>query len=292
MLEKILKIIIFIVLCFNLEAQPPIEYFKGLRNTIQLESCGSNRNVDKNSNIYCLDSLLNQIFDSILYEINVVDFDSINNGNYDIFKANCQLRYSQTGLFLGAELLEINTIDKKQTKVLLPQIEKLIRIVNEHFSTKYNQVYPAFTYSNENISSRIPIKLGVMNYNGKLIFKYYNIADPRLIDYYDYKNPKEVYENFIYIYRIIENEIDTGFKSIAKKNGIDSCYAHILFELDEEGELISCRNAEYGDPLMEKFLIESLENNKSEIRNNFIPVYLIDGTIKSKRYFMSFKFGY
>lgn len=290
--KEIYLILLLVSSSVLIRAQNNISYFKGLKNVVQLEKCSSQNELSKNLSIQCLDSSLERNFNSFFNRINKYDFELEESDSYDKFTLLCELKYTDEGYYDGFVHLPFDDKNIMKVELYVSQIDSLILLLDHHFKKQYKTVTPAINYEDQNVETVILIKIGVLVKGSDMLFKYYNIPNSNLIDYNNYSNQKEITEFYNYMYGLIEEDIDTGFKKRAQKNGIERCYAHILFEVDTNGRIVESRNVEVGNPILEKFLLRSLKTNRKDIRDNYVNSILLNGEAVEKRYFMSFKYGY
>jgi hypothetical protein len=287
-------ILIFISFCtiHIMNAQDYSKYFKNLKNIVRLNECKSNDFNNKNKNIQCFDENLSNTVNHYFETINSIKFDSINSGRQNYFQTVCEVKYSKTGKMIdfkisdykGSNQLVIEQNKKKVTEIL-QSLEKIIQL-------KYKIVDPAIDYKNQTLESIIPLSISVKVVNGKILLKYNNAPNTNLMDYYDYSNEQELKTFYSLVYDKIENTFDKDFQSIAENNNIKACFAHLYFEVSENGKIENIKNVQKGEKVFEEFLKDQLLKNIDQIKDSIIIAKLPSGEKIKKTYLMSFKFGF
>ncbi|MCD0468608.1 hypothetical protein [Flavobacterium sp. JAS] len=287
--------LIFISLCTMqlIHAQDYSKYYNNIKNIIHLNKCLTDDFNNKNKNIRCLDENLNHTINKHFDSTNPIKYDSINPGRLNYFQTICEVKYSQTGEMIDFKISEYTGFDPVLIDQYKNKATETLQSLAQVIKDNYKLVSPAVDYKNQPIESIIPLVISIKIVNNKILFQYRYFPDTyNLSDYNDYINAKELKTSYNQVYEKIEKSFDKDFQPIAKKNNIKRCYAHLYFEVSENGKIENLKNIQDGDKVFENYLKEQFLKNLNEIKKNIVIAKLLDGEKTRKTYLMSFQYGF
>lgn len=291
------KNIIILISFFTMsivDGQNYMPYYKNLKNIIRINDCSADEfKNNKNNNIRCLDANLNTTINNYFNKINPIKYDSINPGRLNHFLAICEIKYSQTGKFMDFKISDYTGFDQELVDQYKEKASKILHTLPQTIQNTYTEVLPAIDFDNKPVESIIPLAISIKIVNKDILLQYRHFSDEyNLLDYNAYSNDKELKSFYDLLYNKIEKTFDKNFKSIALKNNIKRCYAHLYFEVTANGKIQNIKNIQQGDKIFEKYLKDQFLKTIDKIKAEVVAAKLIDGTKTNKTYLMSFQYGF
>ena len=292
-MKKYILIFISLFTIQIISAQNYFKYYKNIKNIIHINECLADDFRDKNKNIRCLDENLNNIINKYFDKINPIKYDSINPGRLNYFQTIGEVKYSATGQFIDFKISEYTGFDQILIDQFKNKASEALQSLSKVIQDNYKLVVPAIDYKNQPVESIIPLVISIKIVNSKILFNYRYFPDTyNLSDYNDYINDKELKTFYDQVYNKIEKTFDKDFRPIANSNNLKRCYAHLYFEVSENGKIENVKNIQEGDKVFEKYLKNQFLKNLYKIQSSVVIAKLLDGEKVKKTYLMSFQFGF